>query len=167
MRRLALAGALGLLLLSSTSVFAATHNNIWRATLTSATATTTTATTAPTTNVRGGATIVEVGNGRLASVAVKLYGVKPDSTVQVTVTDTTTSTATSSTTPAVWTSPKFRMAATGVNRFWLKGSDVKPLDAAIDAKDTLTITVTVTPKATTGAAPSAATTLTGTFARVR
>ena len=163
MRRFALAGALALLMLSSTSVFAATHNNIWRATLTSATATTTTG--APTTTVRGGATIVEVGNGRLASVAVKLYGVKPDSTVQVTVTATPTTGSTA--TQAVWSSPKFRMAATGVNRFWLKGSDVKPLDAAIDAKDTLSITVTVTPKPTSGAASSAVATLTGIFARVR
>ena len=81
MRRLALIGALGLLLLSGSSVLAATNNNIWRATLTSASTATTAAQT-----MHGGATIVEVGNGRLASVAVKLYGVKPDSTVQVTVT---------------------------------------------------------------------------------
>ena len=154
MRRFAFAGVLGLLILTTGSTFAATTNNVWRATLTSATTTSTTATT-----VHGGATIAEVGNGRLASVAVKLYGVKPDSTVQVTVTD--------SNSPAIWTSPNFKMAATGVNRFWLKGSDVKPLDKAIDAKDTMTITVTVTPKATTGSAPLVAVTLTGTFARVR
>ena len=154
MRRFAFAGVLGLLILTTGSAFAATTNNIWRATLTSATTTSTTATT-----VRGGATIVEVGNGRLASVAVKLYGVKSDSTVQVTVTDSTSS--------AIWTSPTFKMAATGVNRFWLKGSGVKSLDSAIDAKDTMTITVTVTPKATTGSAPLVAVTLTGAFARVR
>ena len=154
MRRFVFAGVLGLLILTTGSAFAATTNNIWRATLTSATTTSTTATT-----VRGGATIVEVGNGRLASVAVKLYGVKSDSTVQVTVTDSTSS--------AIWTSPTFKMAATGVNRFWLKGSGVKSLDSAIDAKDTMTITVTVTPKATTGSAPLVAVTLTGTFARVR
>lgn len=159
MRRLALIGALGLLLLSSSSVFAATNNNIWRATLTT-TSTTSMSTTAQT--VHGGATIVEVGNGRLASVAVKLYGVKPDSTVQVTVTDT------SSGAHPVWNSPKFKMAARGVDRFWLKGSAVKPLDAAIDAKDTLTITVTVTARTRTGSAPaSTSVTLTGTFARVR
>ncbi len=149
MRRFALAGVLGLLILTTGSTFAATTNNIWRATLASTS----------TTSIHGGATIVKVGNGRLASVAVKLYGVKPDATVQVTVTD--------STTPNIWTSTKFKMAATGVNRFWLKGSDVKPLDKAIDAKDTLTITVTVTPKPTTGGAPATAITLTGTFARVR
>ena len=154
MRRFVFAGVLGLLILTTGSTLAATNNNIWRATLTSATTTTT-----ATTTIHGGATIVEVGNGRLASVAVKLYGVKPDSTVQVTVT--------ASTNTAPWISPKFRMAATGVNRFWLKGSDVKPLDKAIDAKDTMTITVTVTPKATTGSAPMVAVTLTGTFARVR
>ena len=156
MRRFAFAGVLGLLILTTGSAFAATTNNIWRATLTSATTT-----SATTTTVRGGATIAEVGNGRLASVAVKLYGVKPDSTVQVTVTDST-----NSATP-IWTSPTFKMAATGVNRFWLKGSGVKPLDSAIDAKDIMTITVTVTPKATTGSAPLVAVTLTGTFARVR
>ena len=149
MRRFAFAGVLGLLILTTGSTFAATANNVWRATLTSAT----------TTTVHGGATIVEVGNGRLASVAVKLYGVKPDSTIEVTVTDSTTS--------AIWTSPKFKMAATGVNRFWLKGSDVKPLDNAIDARDTMTITVTAMPKATTGSAPVTGVTLTGTFARVR
>ena len=149
MRRFVFAGVLGLLILTTGSTFAATTNNIWRATLTGAT----------TTTIHGGATIVEVGNGRLASVAVKLYGVKPDSTVQVTVT--------ASTNTAPWISPKFRMAATGVNRFWLKGSDVKPLDKAIDAKDTMTITVTVTPKATGGSATVVAVTLTGTFARVR
>jgi hypothetical protein len=160
MRRFAFAGVLGLLILTTGSTFAATTNNVWRAALTTATTTTTTTTT-----VHGGATIAEVGNGRLASVAVKLYGVKPDSTVQVTVTDTPTTTT--STTPPIWTSPTFKMAATGVNRFWLKGSDVKPLDTAIDNKDTLTITVTVTPKATTGSAPLATVTLTGTFARVR
>ena len=154
MRRFVFAGVLGLLILTTGSAFAATTNNIWRATLTSATTTSTTTTT-----VHGGATIVEVGNGRLASVAVKLYGVKSDSTVQVTVTDSTSS--------AIWTSPTFKMAATGVNRFWLKGSGVKSLDSAIDAKDTMTITVTVTPKATTGSAPLVAVTLTGTFARVR
>jgi hypothetical protein len=158
MRRLALIGALGLLLLSGSSVLAATNNNIWRATLTSAS----TATTAGQT-VHGGATIVEVGNGRLASVAVKLYGVKPDSTVQVTVTDTA-----SSRTQLVWNSPKFKMAATGVNRFWLKGSAVKPLDAAIDAKDTLAISVTVMTRTRTGSgAASTSVTLTGTFTRVR
>jgi hypothetical protein len=158
MRRLALIGALGLLLLSGSSVLAATNNNIWRATLTSASTATTAAQI-----VHGGATIVEVGNGRLASVAVKLYGVKPDSTVQVTVTDTA-----SSGTQPVWNSPKFKMAATGVNRFWLKGSAVKPLDAAIDAKDTLAISVTVMTRTRTGSgAASTSVTLTGTFTRVR
>ena len=52
------------------STFAATANYVWRATLTSTT----------TTTVHGGATLVEVGNGRLASVAVKLYGVTPKAT---------------------------------------------------------------------------------------
>jgi hypothetical protein len=156
MRRLALIGALGLLLLSGSSVLAATNNNVWRATLTSASTATTAAQSA-----HGGATIVEVGNGRLASVAVKLYGVKPDSTVQVTVTDSTTST------PLAAFS-KFKMAATGVNRFWLKGSAVKPLDAAIDARDTLTISVIVTPRTRTGSgAASTSVTLSGTFTRVR
>ncbi|MGC8633200.1 MAG: hypothetical protein ACP5VP_00800 [Candidatus Limnocylindrales bacterium] len=166
---MALVGAFAMLLLTTSTAFAATGNNVWRATLTSATSATATATTTSTPTVRGGATIVEVGNGRLASVAVKLYGVRPDSVVQVMVTDTTATTA--ATTPNVWTSPKFRMAATGVNRFWLKGSDVKPLDAAIDAKDTLSITVTVTPPTGTrkGTAPSVSTkiVLTGTFSRVR
>jgi hypothetical protein len=154
MRRFVFAGVLGLLILTAGSTLAVTSNHIWRATLKGTT----------TTTVHGGATIAEVGNGRLASVAVKLYGVKPDSTVQVTVTDTTPTT-----TQTVWSSPKFRMAATGVNRFWLKGSDVRPLDKAIDAKDTMTITVTVTPKAPSGTSSAAVTivTLTGTFARVR
>ena len=147
MRRLALAGALGLLLLTTSSVFAATASNVWRASLSSTS----------TTMIHGGATIAEVAGGRAASVAVRLYGVKPDSMLSVTVMAGSTS---------IVPSKPFRMAGTAVNRFWLRGADLKNLDAAIDAKATLTITVTVTPHAAPGGAPVTPTTLTGTFARV-
>jgi hypothetical protein len=141
MRRLALIGALGLLLLTTSSAFAGTANNVWRATLLSGT-------------VHGGATLAELANGRAASVAVKLYGVKPDSTLTVTVTGGAA--------PISRTS--FRMAGTAVHRFWMTKDELKTLDAAIDAKTTLSVQVVVTPRVAKGTPVT--TTLTGTFARV-
>ncbi len=171
MRRLALVSALGLMLLTSSSVFAATGshataaahhttaashvttaNQTWRATLPSTTVTTDpNATPATTVSVRGGATLALVGNGTRGSVAVKLYGVKPKWTVTVTVAGTTLTIS----------HDKFKMAANGVHRFWLSKAEVAALKTAIASKATLTVNVTVTPPS-----PGTAATLTGTFAKV-
>ncbi len=151
MRRLALAGAIGLLLLSSTSVFAATNNQVWRATLSGPVQTT----AADTVTVHGGATLALVGNGSRASVAVKLYDVMPKWTLSVSVTGT----------PATINIDTFRVAGPAVHRFWLKPDQVAALKTALaGTSPSLGITVQVmVPQP--NAAPLAST-LTGTFAKV-
>src|SRR2546428_2428749 len=74
MRRLALRGAVVLLLFSVSSTFAVTANSVWRTKLTID-------------SIKGGATLAELANGTAASVAVKLYNVKPSTTVTVTLHD--------------------------------------------------------------------------------
>ena len=167
MRRLALVGALGLMMLTSTSVFAATGshatshgapthattaNQTWRAMLPSTPVTTDpNATPVTTVSVRGGATLALVGNGTRGSVAVKLYGVKPKWTVTVSVASTTLTIS----------HDKFKMAGNGVHRFWLSKTEVAALKTAIASNTALTVTVVVTPPT-----PGTAATLTGTFAKV-
>ena len=151
MRRLALAGAVGLLLLSSTSVFAATNNQVWRATLSGPVQTTAT----DTVTVHGGATLALVGNGTRASVAVKLYDVMPKWTVAVSVAGTTVPIAKGT----------FTNAGPAVHRFWLSSQQVAALRTALaGTSPALTISVQVmVPQP--GAAPLS-TPLNGSFVKV-
>jgi len=74
MRRLALIGALGLLLVSSSATSAATANSVWHAHLKVGT-------------MAGGSTLVEVAGGTRATISVKLYNVKPGATVTLRLDD--------------------------------------------------------------------------------
>ncbi len=151
MRRLALAGAIGLLLLSSTSVFAATNNQVWRATLSGPVQTTAT----DTVTVHGGATLALVGNGTRASVAVKLYDVMPKWTVAVSVAGTTVPIAKGT----------FTNAGPAVHRFWLSSEQVTALRTAL-AGTSPAPTISVQVMVPQPDAAPLSTTLNGSFAKV-
>lgn len=136
MRRLALIGAAGLLIVSASSVFAASGNGIWRATLTSSGA------------YHGGATLAEVANGKSASLAVKLYDVKPGTKVTVTLYDGTAGTGTAIT--KVGETFKAPAAGPATHRFWLTKAQLATLKAALAAKHPISVSVS----ASLGSAPS-------------
>ena len=127
MRRLALIGAAGLLLLSATTVFAASGNSVWRTSLASAG------------SRHGGATLAELANGKAASLAVKLYDVKPGTTITVTLYEGTNGTGT-----AIATRDTFRAPAAGpaTHRFWLTKAELAALKSDLAKKDTISVSVT-------------------------
>jgi hypothetical protein len=126
MRRLAFIGATGLLLLSAATVFAATGNGVWRAPL------------ANTGTRHGGATLAELANGKSASLAVKLYDVKPGTTVTVTLYDGANGTGT-----AIATHDTFKAPAAGpaTHRFWLTKTELAALKGDLAKKDTISVSV--------------------------
>ncbi len=133
MRRLVLAVSLvGLLLLSATSALAASGNSVWRVAL-------------KTGSVHGGATLAELANGNGASLAVKLYGVKPGTVVTISLND-----GANGTTAVIANRDKFKAPAAGpaTHRFWLTKAELKVLKTAITNKDTLSVTATATAGAT-------------------
>ncbi len=146
MRRLALIGAAGLLLISATSVFAATGNGVWRATLTNGG------------TRHGGATLAELANGKSASLAVKLYDVKPGTTVTVTLYDGANGTGS-----AIATHDTFKAPAAGpaTHRFWLTNTELAALKTDLAKKDTISVSVS----ASLGKATAVL--LTGNFAAVK
>ena len=128
MRRLALIGAMGLLLLSAVPTFAATGNSVWRTTLNSGA-------------IHGGATLAELANGKAASLAVKLYDVKPSTKVTVTLYAGTNGTGT---VIAVRLTFKAPAAGPATHRFWLTTAELKALKADIAKKDSFSVSVTST-----------------------
>ncbi len=146
MRRLVLAGTLGLLLLSTSTAFAATSNAVWHTTL-------------KTGAVRGGATLAELANGKAASLAVKLFEVKPATTVTVTLYDGANGTGS-----VIVSKDRFKAPASGpaTHRFWLTKPQLATLKADVAKKDTLSVVVTAT-----GAPSGPTVTLTGNLAAVK
>ncbi len=142
MRRLAILGAIGLLLLSAVPTFAASGNSVWRAKLASGA-------------VHGGATLTELANGKEATLAVKLFDVKAGTKVTVTVFDQTTGGT------AIVSRDTFKATTAAGARHWdrLTATELATLKADIKAKDTLGVSVTVTPAK--ASAPTV--TLTGEF----
>jgi hypothetical protein len=142
MRRLALVLAAGLLLLSAVPTFAATGNSVWRAKVTNGT-------------VHGGATLTELANGKEATLAVKVFDVKVGTKVTVTVFDQTTGGT------AIVSRDTFKAMTAAGARHWdrLTATELTALKADIKAKDTLWVSITLTPSGST-----ATVTLTGKFA---
>lgn len=130
MRRLALLGALAVLLLSASPTFAASDNGVWRTKL-----------TAP--GISGGATLAVVSNGHRASVAVKIWNVAPTTKLTATLND---GACLSTTVIASRLTFKAPVAGPAVHRFWLTTTELATLKTDIGNKDTLSISVAVTPK---------------------
>ena len=128
MRRLSLIGAIGLLLLLSVSTaFAASGNSVWQAKVQVGA-------------VTGGATLAMTANAKAASVAVKLYHVKPATEVTVSL----NAGACSSTPTAIASRLTFKAPAIGpaVHRFWLTKSQLAKFKAHVAKGETFSVTIT-------------------------
>ena len=126
MRRLSLIGAIGLLLLSVSTTFAASGNSVWQAKVQVGT-------------VTGGATLAETANGKAASVAVKLYRVKPATTVTVSLNDGACRSTTAIASRLTFKAPS---AGPSVHRFWLTKAELAILKTDIGKKDAFSVTIT-------------------------
>ncbi len=127
MRRLSLIGAIGLLLLSVTTAFAGSGPDVWQAKVHVGT-------------VSGGVTVAERANGKAASLAVKLYHVKPATKVAVSL----NAGACSSTPTAVATRLTFKARAVGPSfrRFWLTKAELATFKADVAKSDAFSVTIT-------------------------
>lgn len=123
MRRLAIIGALGLLMVTSSVTSAATANSDWSAHLKVGAMT-------------GGSTLVEVAGGTRATVSVKLYGVKPGALVTLRLDE-----GKCPSTAAVASRLSFRAPASGpaVHRFKLTTAELSTLKADIARKDAFSV----------------------------
>lgn len=135
MRRLSLLGALGLLLLSVSTTLAVGGNTVWHAKLKLG-------------SVTGGATVTEVAGGGRATVAVKLYGVKPGTKVSVTL-----SNGACPGTSAIAGRLAFTAPTTGpaMHRFTLTKAELTTLKADITKNDKLSVSATADAKTGCGA----------------
>lgn len=132
-----LMGALTLLLVLAVPTFAATQNQVWRATFKSA---------APAT--RGGSTITILADGRAATAAVKVYAAG-GSTVTARI-----CAGACSDSSVIVSFPRFRVPVSGVTRAWqrLTTAQFDSLTKALADKSTTTLEVTDS-KGTTTSTP--------------
>ena len=132
MRRLSLIGGIGLLLLSVSTTFAGTGTSVWQ-------------TKVHVGSVVGGATLAQTANGKAASVAVKLYNVKPATKITVSLNE---GACPSTTTIARRLTFKAPSAGPSVHRFWLTTAELATLKADIAKKDAFSVTITAIGKTT-------------------
>jgi hypothetical protein len=135
MRRLSLLGALGLLLLSVSTTFAVAGNSVWHAKLKVG-------------SVTGGATMTEVAGGGRATLAVKLYAVKPSTTVTLSLRD---GVCPGTATIAGRLTFKAPAAGPAIHRFTLTKAELAMLKADLTKKDKLSVSATANAKTGCGA----------------
>jgi hypothetical protein len=135
------AGALALLLVLAIPAFAATQDQVWRATFKSTTPA-----------ARGGSTITVLADGKAATAAVKVYA-SSSSTVSARICAGACSDST-----LLVSFPRFRVPASGVTRAWqrLTTAQFDSLKKALADKTMPTLEVTLS-KGTTASTPISAT----------
>jgi len=126
MRRLSLIGAIGLLILTVSTTFAASGNSVWQAKVHVGTAS-------------GGVTVAERANGKAASVALKLYHVKPATKVTVSL-----NVGACPSTTAIASRLTFKAPSAGASghRFWLTKSELATFKEDVAGSEMFSVAVT-------------------------